>query len=101
MKTRKSTTKKQARGKARIQGLNEAALNKLGEHAGVLTEALFRSAMDGNQKSAAILQELSHDALEAKKEKPIRSLALRLAAEPQLVRESLTDPAASRKSIKA
>ena len=57
--------------------------------------------MDGNQKSAAILQELSHDAIEAKKEKPIRSLALRLAAEPQLVRESLTDPAASRKSIKA
>lgn len=83
--------------KAKCKRLNEEALRKVEERAGEIADALVKNTLLGDKKCAAMLMDLAlDDGDKAKQSKPLRSLALRLAAEPQLPRESLTEPARGR-----
>ena len=68
--------------------LTAAAFNMIETNAAALALALYESALKGHVMSAKLLVELAEgdvDVEDALNKKPLRSLALRLANEPQVV----------------
>jgi len=68
--------------------LTAAAFNVLETNADKIVQALYESALKGHVMSTKLLVELAEgdvDVEDALNKKPLRSLALRLANEPQLV----------------
>lgn len=92
------TTRKQATGKRRCNGrvkkLNDEAFQLVEARANEIAEALMEATKKGNVMSARLLLELaggSGDPENARSKEPIRSLALRLAKQPQLPPETLQE----------
>jgi hypothetical protein len=72
--------------------LTTAAFNMVEDKAVEIIEALFISALKGHVMSAKLLVELAEgdvDVEDALNKKPLRSLALRLANEPQVVNATM------------
>ena len=68
--------------------LTTAAFNTVETNAPKIIEALYQSALKGHVLSTKLLVELAEgdaDVEDALNKKPLRSLALRLASEPQVV----------------
>jgi hypothetical protein len=68
------------------------AFNLVEESAGEITQALMKSTREGKVMSTKLLVELAEgnvDVEDALSKRPFRSLALRLANEPQVQREPL------------
>jgi|SRR5271166_2186825 len=66
--------------------LNEAALKLVDEKAAEIAQSLYDSTIDGHMLSARLLVELAEGNVEAEEAvtmRPLRSLALNLAAEPE------------------
>jgi hypothetical protein len=73
-------------GKVRVERLNKAAFKMVEERAGEIAESLMNRAKQGHVVSARFLVELAEgnlDAEEALTMRPLLSLAMRLAEEPQ------------------
>jgi hypothetical protein len=105
MTTRRNTAKHNSKN---VRKLIDAAIEKLDKSAVPLTNALYESALKGHVLSAKLLVELATedtDVEAAFQKRPLRTLAMRLAAEPQLPRDSLGVPPetdeSARKSIEA
>jgi hypothetical protein len=82
--------------KRKATRLCKVAFNLVEEKAGPLTGALMESALEGKVMSAKLLVELAEgdvDVDEALTKKPLRSLALRLANEPQVPQVPLKEAA--------
>jgi hypothetical protein len=76
--------------------LSKMAFNMVEERAGEITDALMKSALEGKVTSTKLLVELAEgnvDVEDALNKRPFRSLALRLANEPQVPREPLKEAA--------
>ena len=74
--------------------LSKIAFNTVEERAGEITDALMKSALEGKVTSTKLLVELAEgnvDVDEALTKRPFRSLALRLANEPQVPKEPLNE----------
>jgi len=74
--------------------LSKMAFNMVEERAGEITDALMKSTKEGKVMSTKLLVELAEgdvDVDEALSKRPFRSLALRLANEPQVQREPLIE----------
>ncbi len=72
--------------------LTVAAFNKIETNAPAIIEALYKSALEGHVMSTKLLVELAEgdvDVEDALIKKPLRSLALRLANEPQVVNATM------------
>jgi hypothetical protein len=85
MTTRTNDAARNAGGKKR-NGLKTGASKAVKKNADAIAECLVKSAKNGDVKSARLLLELSEGdegVEEAKKDRPLLSLAARLAAEPQ------------------
>jgi hypothetical protein len=70
------------------------AFNMVEERAGEITDALMKSTLEGNVMSTKLLVELAEgdvDVEDALSKRPFRSLALRLANEPQVQKEPLNE----------
>jgi hypothetical protein len=70
----------------KVKKLNEQALKLVDENATEIAKSLLDSTLDGHVLSARLLVELAEGNVEAEEAvtmRPLRSLALNLAAEPQ------------------
>jgi hypothetical protein len=70
------------------------AFNLVEERAGEIIDALMKSTIEGKVMSTKLLVELAEgdvDVEEALSKRPFRSLALRLANEPQVQKEPLNE----------
>jgi hypothetical protein len=77
---------KGARTLKKVKKLNEAALKLVEDNATKIAESLYDSTLDGNVLSARLLVELAEGNVEVEEAvtmRPLRSLALALAAEPE------------------
>jgi len=74
-------------GNGRVKKLNKEAFKKVEANSEKIAEALLKSTLLGDVLSARLLFELAGcdvDIEEALKKKPLITLAMRLAAEPQM-----------------
>ena len=95
MTTRKHTAVKKI-GYAKVKKLIKEALKLADDNAAELAQALYDSAIDGHVLSARLLVDLAEGNLDVEEVLamgPVRSLALRLANEPQVPREPLNEAA--------
>jgi len=73
-------------GNGRVKRLNKEAFKIVEERAGKIAEPLMKSTIDGHVMSTRLLVELAEgdvDVEEALLKRPLRSLALQLAEQPQ------------------
>lgn len=85
MTTRRQTAVRK-NGKGRVKKLNEEAFKIADEKALEIVQSLLKRAIEGHVLSARLLVELAEgnrDVEEAIAMRPLRSLALQLAGEPQ------------------
>ena len=93
MTTRKQATEKKP-GQRKIGKLNKEALKRVEDEASDIVEALVTSTKKGHVMCTILLLKLAdacRDAEDAETKKVFRSLALRLAKQPQLPPESLQE----------